>query len=147
MVLFGLPLGMVLVLAAPPAISTVAGTGRAGDSGDGGPAARALLNQPFDVVFDAAGNLYLADTGNHRIRRVDARSGTITTVAGDGTKGFAGDGGAGHASAVERALRRGARRPGKPLLRRPPQPPGAPGRRRLGPDHHDRGRWVENVLG
>jgi DNA-binding beta-propeller fold protein YncE len=87
------PLGMVLVLAAPPTIITAVGTGRPGDSGDGGPAARAELNQPFDLVFDAAGNLYLADTGNHRIRRVDARSGTITTVAGNGTKGFAGDGG------------------------------------------------------
>jgi DNA-binding beta-propeller fold protein YncE len=78
---------------APPTISTAVGTGRAGDSGDGGPAVRAELNQPFDLVFDAAGNLYLADTGNHRIRRVDAGSGTITTVAGNGSKGFAGDGG------------------------------------------------------
>ena len=93
MATFVLPLGMVLLLATPPTISTAVGTGQAGDSGDGGPAVRASLNQPFDVVFDAAGNLYLADTGNHRIRRVDARSGTITTVAGDGTKGFAGDGG------------------------------------------------------
>jgi DNA-binding beta-propeller fold protein YncE len=93
MVSIVLPLGMVLVLAAPPTINTAVGTGRAGDSGDGGPAARAELNQPFDLVFDASGNLYLADTGNHRIRRVDVRSGTITTVAGSGTKGFAGDGG------------------------------------------------------
>ncbi len=93
MVPFILPLGMILVLAAPPTISTTVGTGRAGDSGDGGPAAQAVLNQPFDLVFDAAGNLYLADTGNHRIRRVDARSATITTVAGSGTKGFSGDGG------------------------------------------------------
>ena len=92
MVLFILPLGLVLVFGASPTMSTAVGTGRAGDSGDGGPAAQALLNQPFDLVFDAAGNLYLADTGNHRIRHVD-RSGTITTVAGDGTKGFAGDGG------------------------------------------------------
>jgi DNA-binding beta-propeller fold protein YncE len=90
---FVLHLGMVLMLAAPPAITTAVGTGRAGDSGDGGPAARAGLNQPFDLVFDMAGNLYFADTGNHRIRRVDARSGTINTVAGNGTKGFAGDGG------------------------------------------------------
>jgi DNA-binding beta-propeller fold protein YncE len=90
---FVVPLGMVLLLAAPAPITTVAGTGRPGDSGDGGPAVRAELNQPFDVVFDAAGNLYFADTGNHKIRRVDARSGAITTVAGSGTKGFAGDGG------------------------------------------------------
>lgn len=93
MATFLAPLGMVLLLAAPPTIITTVGTGRPGDSGDGGPAARAELNQPFDLVFDAAGNLYLADTGNHRIRRVDARSGTISTIAGSGAKGFAGDGG------------------------------------------------------
>jgi sugar lactone lactonase YvrE len=93
MATFVVPLGVVLLLAAPPTITTAVGTGRPGDSGDGGPAARAELNQPFDLVFDAAGNLYLADTGNHRIRRVDARSGTITTVAGSGAKGFSGDGG------------------------------------------------------
>jgi DNA-binding beta-propeller fold protein YncE len=93
---FVLPLGMALLLAAPPSsptIRTAAGTGQAGDSGDGGPALEARLNQPFDVAFDAAGNLYFSDTGNHRIRRVDAKSGTIASVAGDGTKGFAGDGG------------------------------------------------------
>ncbi len=71
----------------------VAGTGRPGDSGDGGAAAMAALNQPFDVAYDAQGNLFLSDTGNHRIRRIDARTGTITTVAGTGKKGFAGDGG------------------------------------------------------
>jgi DNA-binding beta-propeller fold protein YncE len=88
-----LPIGMVLVLAAPPTIDTTVGTGQAGDSGDGGPARQARLNQPFDVAFDSAGNVFFSDTGNHRIRRVDAVSGTITTVAGEGTKGFAGDGG------------------------------------------------------
>jgi DNA-binding beta-propeller fold protein YncE len=88
-----LPVVMVLVLAAPPTIRTAVGTGQAGDSGDGGPALQARLNQPFDLVFDAGGNLYFSDTGNHRIRRVDAGSGTITTMAGDGVKGFAGDGG------------------------------------------------------
>jgi DNA-binding beta-propeller fold protein YncE len=93
MLAFIVPMGITLVLAAPPTIGTAVGTGRAGDSGDGGPAARAELNQPFDVAFDGAGNLYLSDTANHRIRRVDAATGTITTVAGDGTKGFAGDGG------------------------------------------------------
>ncbi|MDG3002361.1 SMP-30/gluconolactonase/LRE family protein [Paludisphaera mucosa] len=76
----------------PARIETIVGTGEAGFSGDGGPAARARLNQPFDVVYDRAGNLYLSDTGNQRIRRVDA-SGVITTVAGNGGKGFAGDGG------------------------------------------------------
>ncbi|AMV37798.1 Serine/threonine-protein kinase PknD [Planctomyces sp. SH-PL62] len=74
-------------------IETIVGTGEAGFSGDGGPAAQARLDQPFDVVYDRAGNLYLSDTGNHRIRRVDAATGVITTVAGDGGKGFSGDGG------------------------------------------------------
>jgi hypothetical protein len=71
----------------------LAGTGISGDSGDGGPATSARLNGPFDVAFDARGNLYLSDTGNHRIRRVDARSGIISTVAGSGKRGFGGDGG------------------------------------------------------
>src|SRR3954447_23151239 len=88
-----LPRGMVLLLSATPTIRTAVGTGQAGDSGDGGPATEAELNQPFDVAFDGAGNLYLSDTANHRIRRVDARSGVITTLAGDGSKGFSGDGG------------------------------------------------------
>jgi streptogramin lyase len=76
-----------------PTITSPVGTGQAGDSGDGGPAAQARLNMPFDVAFDAAGNLYLSDTFNHRIRRVDAETGVIATVAGDGRKGFSGDGG------------------------------------------------------
>ena len=73
-------------------ISTVAGDGTAGFAGDSGPATAAQLNYPNDVAVDGSGNLYIADTGNERIRKVDA-AGTITTVAGDGTEGFAGDGG------------------------------------------------------
>jgi sugar lactone lactonase YvrE len=75
-------------------ITTVVGTGEKGFGGDGGPATRALLNGPFDVAFDAAGNFYFSDTFNNRVRRVDGRSGTITTVAGNGGKGYGGDGGA-----------------------------------------------------
>src|SRR5437868_10822485 len=74
-------------------ITTTVGTGEKGFAGDGGPATSALLNGPFDVAFDRAGNLYFSDTFNHRIRRVDAKTGVITTVAGNGTKAFAGDGG------------------------------------------------------
>jgi DNA-binding beta-propeller fold protein YncE len=74
-------------------ITTAVGTGEKGFAGDGGPADKALLNGPFDVCFDRAGNLYFSDTFNNRIRRVDAASGTITTVAGTGEKGFSGDGG------------------------------------------------------
>jgi DNA-binding beta-propeller fold protein YncE len=74
-------------------IATAVGTGERGFAGDGGPARRALLNGPFDIGFDAAGNLYFSDTFNHRIRRVDARTGVITTVAGSGEAGYSGDGG------------------------------------------------------
>src|SRR5277367_3806972 len=74
-------------------ITTAVGTGEKGFGGDGGPAAAALLNGPFDVCFDRAGNLYFSDTFNSRIRRIDARSNVITTVAGNGEKGFSGDGG------------------------------------------------------
>src|SRR5215831_6545798 len=74
-------------------IATAVGTGERGFGGDGGPAARAQLNGPFDVGFDAGGNLYFSDTFNHCIRRVDARTDIITTVAGCGEAGYSGDGG------------------------------------------------------
>jgi DNA-binding beta-propeller fold protein YncE len=73
-------------------ISTVAGTGEKGYAGDGGPATQALLNNPFDLAFDPAGNLCFSDTYNHCIRRIDG-SGVISTIAGTGESGFAGDGG------------------------------------------------------
>lgn len=60
--------------------------------GDGGPAKRAYLSQPYDVVADAAGNLYIADATNERVRFIDALSGEISTIAGNGTAGFSGDG-------------------------------------------------------
>jgi len=71
-------------------ISTFAGTGTAGYSGDGGPAALAQLNLPYDMVFAPGGDIYVADSGNNVIRRID-RQGVVTTVVGDGTAGFAGD--------------------------------------------------------
>ena len=74
-------------------ITTVAGTGVGGFSGDGGPAVNAQLNFPYGVALDGAGNLYIVDAYNHRIRKVDS-SGTITTVAGTGASGFSGDGAA-----------------------------------------------------
>jgi DNA-binding beta-propeller fold protein YncE len=74
-------------------ITTAVGTGDKGFAGDGGPATAALLNGPFDIAFDGAGNLYFSDTFNHRIRRVDARTKVITTVAGNGEAGYSGDGG------------------------------------------------------
>ncbi|MGD9022260.1 MAG: NHL repeat-containing protein, partial [Deltaproteobacteria bacterium] len=73
-------------------ITTLAGNGTRAYSGDGGPATQAEICLPMDVAIDAVGNLYIADTYNNRIRKVDA-SGTITTVAGDGTGVYSGDGG------------------------------------------------------
>jgi len=73
-------------------ITTAAGTGSAGFSGDGGPATNARLWGPADVTRDAVGNLYIADSSNSRLRRVST-DGAITTVAGSGTAGFSGDGG------------------------------------------------------
>jgi len=74
-------------------ITTAVGTGERGFAGDGGPAERALLNGPFDVGFGADGNLYFSDTFNNRIRRVDSRTGVITTCAGSGEAGYSGDSG------------------------------------------------------
>jgi sugar lactone lactonase YvrE len=73
-------------------ISTVAGTGIAGSAGDGGPAVSAQLNRPQAVAVDESGNLYIADSHNHRVRMV-AADGTISTVAGTGAAGFGGDDG------------------------------------------------------
>ena len=99
--------GMLLALAAGPlcwaqddaqesevyyTIYTVAGTGKRGFSGDGGPAVDAQLARPHGLAVDPDGNLYIADVSNHRIRRVDP-SGTITTIAGTGTRGYSGDDG------------------------------------------------------
>lgn len=69
------------------------GAGTQGYDGDGGPAQTALLNNPFDIAFDPAGNLVFSDTFNHVIRRIDARTGQISTIAGTGERGFSGDGG------------------------------------------------------
>jgi sugar lactone lactonase YvrE len=73
-------------------ITTVAGNGSSGYSGDGGAATNASLNNPSDVAVDDSGNLFIADLANNRIRKVDTQ-GIITTVAGNGSSGYAGDGG------------------------------------------------------
>lgn len=74
-------------------IITVAGNGGLGYSGDNGPAIYASLNMPMSLCFDQMGNLYIADSGNHRIRMVDMATGIIMTVAGNGEAGYSGDGG------------------------------------------------------
>jgi DNA-binding beta-propeller fold protein YncE len=73
--------------------TTVAGTGEKGYAGDGGAATAASLNMPHEIQFDSTGHLYIAERDNHAIRKVDARTGTITTFAGTGSPGFSGDGG------------------------------------------------------
>ncbi len=80
----------VLLVPANGLVSTAAGNGAGGAAGDGGPATIAQLNQPTACALDSAGNLYIADTYNHRIRRVDP-AGAITTVAGTGVAGNGGD--------------------------------------------------------
>lgn len=74
-------------------ITTVAGSGQKGYDGDGKPATRALCNEPYEVRFDAEGNMYFVEMQNHLVRRVDAKTQIISTIAGNGTAGFAGDGG------------------------------------------------------
>ena len=74
-------------------IQTIAGTGDPGHQGDGGPAIRALMREPFMCAFDPQGNLFVAEATNHCVRRIDKDTGLITTVAGNGTEGYSGEGG------------------------------------------------------
>src|SRR5258708_7560869 len=88
--------GVVFPGAADPPdaiIQTVAGNGTSAFSGDNGAAAKASLSDPLGLAVDTVGNFYIADTSSPRVGRVDI-SGIITTVAGNGTEGFSGDGGA-----------------------------------------------------
>ena len=75
------------------AIRTVVGTGEAGYTGDGGPATEATLREPFMCCFDSAGNLFFCEARNHVVRRVDAVTGIVTTMASAGEQGYTGDGG------------------------------------------------------
>ena len=77
----------------PLSISTAVGTGEPGYSGDGGPADAAMMREPFMCAFDSVGNLYVCEATNHIVRRIDAATGIIATVAGTGNQGYSGDGG------------------------------------------------------
>jgi sugar lactone lactonase YvrE len=90
--LTGSRVGTAQETATPGTITTVAGTGQRGFSGDGGPATQARLHLPSGVVVDAAGNLFIADAENNRVRKVSP-AGMIATVVGTGQLGFSGDGG------------------------------------------------------
>src|SRR2546426_7370740 len=76
-----------------PKMTPLAGTGMRGHTGDGGPASKATLSEPFHCELDQRGHLYIAESMNHCIRKVDLKSGIISTVAGNGKKGYTGDGG------------------------------------------------------
>jgi DNA-binding beta-propeller fold protein YncE len=73
--------------------TTIAGNGQRAYGGDGGPATAAALNMPHEIQFDSADNLYIAERDNHVVRKVDAKTGVISTFAGTGVPGFSGDGG------------------------------------------------------
>ena len=88
------------VAAGTGVIMTVAGNGEFGFSGDGGPGTSASLYNPYAVAVDGGGNVLIADYNNHRIRRVAAGTGVITTVAGNGEFGFSGDGGPGTSASL-----------------------------------------------
>lgn len=74
-------------------ITTIAGTGAVGFSGDGGPALQATFNKPHELRFDAAGDLYIVDMVNHAVRKIEIKTGILTTIAGTGQPGYSGDGG------------------------------------------------------
>jgi sugar lactone lactonase YvrE len=76
-------------------LTTIAGDGRRAYGGDGGPAVEAALNMPHELRFDKAGDIFIAERDNHVVRKVAMKTGIISTVAGTGTAGFAGDGGPG----------------------------------------------------
>lgn len=80
-------------VAADGTISTIAGTGKKGYSGDGGPALQATFNLPHELRFDTKGDLYVVDMTNHAVRKIDMKTKVITTFAGTGTPGYSGDGG------------------------------------------------------
>ena len=120
-------------------ITTVAGNGGYGYAGDGGAATNASLYYPAGVAVDAAGNLYIADSDNNRIRKVDT-NGIITTVAGNGGSGYSGDGGAATNASLDYpdgVAVDAVRQPVYCGLRQQPHPHGGHQRHH----HHGGGQW------
>ncbi len=94
---FGFLMPVLSLLSAPTnlranEVVTLAGTSQRNYSGDGGAATKALLNEPYEAKFDAAGSMYFVEMQNHLVRKVDQVTGVISTVAGTGKLGFSGDG-------------------------------------------------------
>ena len=83
-------------------ISTVAGTGTASYSGDGGVASSATINGPTGIAIDSNGNVYFSDFFNHRVRKITVSTGIITTYAGTGSASYSGDGGAASSATLNR---------------------------------------------
>ena len=109
--------------AATGVITTVAGNRTRGFAGDGGLAVSAEMNGPSGLALDGQGDLFIADEGNQRIREVNLSTGIITTVAGNGTEGFGGDGGPATNAKLGDSHWRGVGRQGQPLHRRHGQRP------------------------
>src|SRR3954449_90031 len=84
---------LCLTIQAAQRVETLAGTGVAGFSGDGGPGVQAQINNPYGLAIGPDGALYFCEIGNHRVRRLDRKTGIVSTFAGSGQKGYAGDGG------------------------------------------------------
>src|SRR5258706_8984 len=84
LVTLGFAVSTTAFAAGHPSLSTIAGTGKSGFSGDGGPAVEAQLNEPHSIAFDPGGDLYIADVKNYRIRKVDMKTGRISTFSGTG---------------------------------------------------------------
>ena len=121
-------------------ITTVAGSGVQGFSGDNGPATAAELDSPAGLALDSAGDLYIADSHNHRVREVAAATGTISTIAGTGAPGFSGDGGPATAAQSRSAHRARTRRIGKLVSGGHREPPRAPDRGCHGRNRNCRGQ-------
>lgn len=104
-------------------ITTIAGTGTCAFSGDNDPATAASLCYPSSIALDGSGNLFITDQYNARVRKLNLATGAITTVAGNGTWGFSGDGGPATAASI--SAPHGIVVDGAPAMAGPPQPPGS----------------------